>query len=517
MNGKKTYYIALIVLYLLALGVRIYWISQKDGLMIDEALSVSIVYDNEYMYSKQFPFNEEFSGKQLKEMSLCDKVGLKNTVKDIGHLWLNAKDNRHTNFYYSLLRLSLAELKTGDIKDIIFRGTLLNLLLFSVSFFFFFRLMRLLFQKNKILPLIAVFCTFISTGTISNTLLLREYQLQETLLIIFVYYFCRTINIQKIILLDKKVFINLSFLFVMSIITALTLSTGYYSTIFIGLFGAYICYYHINRKTYKEIPVYFLTLLCAIIFAEILYPRFLLGFLPGTVKNTSPLAYGITNNISVSFSTIIMILNKYYFTIPVLIIIFLLLIYVWLLRKKIVFTMPDSFILIASFIYVVIVTYFAPFKVLRYSLPVFPFLIIFPMLLLQMVKDKKVFYFFSVVLCLGFILNVFNINNVEHVYKDKPKEYLFTENPEIPVFVVNDVRWYKYGELVPYFDDNQIYIFNDTFSNMDMDKYDDFYIIMQNSIKDAIDIDSHCFTTESIFNDVSYYSFACIRVKKIIL
>ena len=141
----------LLILYSLVLGIRIYWLSQKNGFHVDEGLSVTIACYNDYMWWSNYEFDREYSGKEVKEISLCDNDSFKNVLGDIYRLWKDNRDPPHTNLYYSFLRLSLAGLKTGDIKPIIFRGGILNLIFFTISFIFFFLLMRFLFPDSKLL------------------------------------------------------------------------------------------------------------------------------------------------------------------------------------------------------------------------------------------------------------------------------------------------------------------------------------------------------------------------------
>jgi len=189
--------IILIAVYALALGIRIFWFSQKEGLHVDEGLTVAISCRNEYFNIGNYENGKKYTGKELKEISLVGSPGLKGALADIRGLWKDNRDPPHTNLYYTFLRLALVGNKTGDIKPIIARGAVLNLLFFTVSFIFFFLLMRLLFAGNELLQYAATFCAFLSTSAISNTLFFRPYQIQETLFIIFCYYFALSL-VEKI-------------------------------------------------------------------------------------------------------------------------------------------------------------------------------------------------------------------------------------------------------------------------------------------------------------------------------
>jgi len=160
----------LFAVYALALGIRVYWLSQKEGLHVDEGLTVALACYNDFIVTKNYEYGKKYTGKELKEASLVSSASLKDALADVGSLWKDNRDPPHTNLYYTFLRLSLAGIKTGDVRPIIFRGGVLNLLFFTVSFIFFFLLIRRLFPENELLQYAAAFCAFLSTAAISNTL-----------------------------------------------------------------------------------------------------------------------------------------------------------------------------------------------------------------------------------------------------------------------------------------------------------------------------------------------------------
>ncbi|GHV15747.1 hypothetical protein FACS189493_0080 [Spirochaetia bacterium] len=102
--------------------------------------------------------------------------------------------------------------------------------------------------------------------------------------------------------------------------------------------------------------------------------------------------------------------------------------------------------------------------------------------------------------------NAFNIKNIENVYRDKPLLYTFAEKSEIPVIVLNETNW-KYAELVPYFNDDQMYIFCSKEDYMiNLNKFNDCYFIIETSL-----VESGNYSIESFkkITEVSY--FTCYR------
>jgi hypothetical protein len=470
--------IILIAVYALALGIRVYWFSQKEGLHVDEGLTVAIACCNDFFISNNYEYGKKYTGKELKEISLVSSSSLKDALADVRSLWKDNRDPPHTNLYYTFLRLSLVGIKAGGVTPIIVRGAILNLLFFTISFIFFFLLMRLLFAGNELLQYAATFCAFLSTAAISNTLFIRPYQIQETLFIIFCYYFVLSLGWKKYIIHEKKFFVDvIKPILFMSLITGLTLMTGYYAVIFIGLLGLYAIYLQCKNKTFAEIPFYFAVLGLGILAARILYPKYISGFFSyrGT-ETIRTLSNDVWGNIGSSSMSAGSFLVKHFFSFPVIFICFwfcsimvFMLIRGRKLKTKTLFSLSPvqktaGFIFAASLIYLLLVLILAPYKVLRYGMPVFPFFVILPVLLINLFKEKtpKIAVCAMLLLCGCFAFNAAREKNIENLFRGKPNQYIFTQDKNTPVYVIN-MGWslFKYANLIPYAHDEQSYYFID--------------------------------------------------------
>jgi len=468
----------LIAIYVLALGIRVYWLSQKNGLHVDEGLTVALACYNDFIVTQNYEYGKKYTGKELKEASLVSSAGLKDALDDVCSLWKDNRDAPHTNLYYTFLRLSLIGIKTGDVAPIIFRGGILNLLFFTVSFIFFFLLMRLLFAGSELLQCAAVFCAFLSTAAISNTLFLRPYQIQEMLFIVFCYYFVVSLGWKKYIIREKRLFIGaVKPMLIMSLITAVTLMSGYYALIFIGLFGLYAIYLQCKNKTFSEIPFYFAVLGLGIAFAQILYPKYVSGFFSyrGT-ETIRTISGNVLGNIRSSIMTAGTLLQKHFFSYPVIAVGVLCLAYlvVLLIREqkmkiKTLCTITAIqktawYIFAVSIFYLFIVLIIAPYKVLRYGMPIFPFLVILPAMLIDSLgeRSRKMAAIAMLLLCGCFTFNAVNESKIENIFRNKPDQYVFTKDKDTPVYVVNGA-WslWKYANLIPYLHDEQTYYFID--------------------------------------------------------
>lgn len=120
---KKTWYSFLLfaIAFLLAASVRLYWMSQKAGLGLDESLSVSYATCNLIGTSEKIPSGKFINGRQWRALTWDIKNSL---FHDLKTLWQNSRDGCLPNFYYMLLRTSLSGLQEISADDIIFRSGL---------------------------------------------------------------------------------------------------------------------------------------------------------------------------------------------------------------------------------------------------------------------------------------------------------------------------------------------------------------------------------------------------------
>jgi hypothetical protein len=260
-------------------------------------------------------------------------------------------------------------------------------------------------------------------------------------------------------------------------IVALTLLTGYYAVFFIAAFGLYVLYTNIRIKNIKEIQVYVIILIGALIIAQLFYPRYIYGFLSYRASETiQTFTNGFFGNAMASVVCIITIVRNHFFTIPVIVLCIAIAVYLLLLKQKITFNKLALLLLVTSFFYVIIVTFTAPYKILRYSMSVFPFFVLLPVILIYSIKNKYISNIAIALFCVLFFTNLSG-NKIEYVYKNKPKQYLFNEDKTVPVFVINNESW-KYADMVPYFNDEQKYFFYDTVDDVPVNSgYNAIYLV----------------------------------------
>lgn len=264
LNNKKILHLFLVLLvFILSAGIRIYYINQKQGLHHDEVMSIMISRYSPQWHQKW----NKCTGAELKKKCFWNDGSWQATINDIKKLHTDNRDRPHTNFYYSLLRLWFTGTSSYDLKQTISHGCFLNLLIFSVSFLLFHKLTGVLFRSELIrcLALITAFC---NAGTISHTLLLRPYQLQEMWIIAFTY----------VITLYWNRELTLKCLITLGIVTSFTLLTGYFVAIYVLILFGFFSYKHQEKQNVLKI---WYTLAFALFLDQLMYMKFFNGFTCG--------------------------------------------------------------------------------------------------------------------------------------------------------------------------------------------------------------------------------------------
>lgn len=428
---------------------------------IDEALSISICNRNEYgFWGKLYEQNKEYTGKELKEISLFDDASIKDALSDVYHMHKFNNDPPHTNFYYSLLRLTFAGTKTSNLQYIYWRGCLLNVFIFAFSFFFMFLLLRR-FTNNLILISILLFIAFINPASLSLTVFLRPYELQQLFIIILTLYvtcilqaMAQNVKIETV----KNFFIG-------AIVLALTMLSGYFSLILICLYGAVLVFLCIYKKNYKLLSFFIIMLVAGLLGAKLLYLDF--GNMTGRGNESfSKLEFSnIIPNLLETKDGIINIIFLYsfiYFAFAFIETIFTL---VNAIKNKKDFAL--SCILVIAFICFFAFLYFAPYKIVRYIAPLFP-LFVLSFVALNNYRQQKIIVSLIAVFFLvsSYLLHFDGMGaKIEHIDDSTIANYKEIQETKLPIFVRGRSGG-QYAYLVPYLADDNKVIFIDDFSEI---------------------------------------------------
>jgi len=464
---RFVFFIILALVFTFALGVRTCYIFQKQGMHGDETLSLIISSYNTYSWTSNYDEDKIYTGKELKEITFFESGSIIKALKDVIKLRKDNRDPPHTNLYYSFLRLWFAGQQTGDVHRIIVQGCLLNLLFFSLSFFFMYKLLKLLFQ-DKWLILLSLAVAFWGVGSISNTIFIRPYQLQETLFILFVYLF--VFLWQKIE--TKKPIDSWQNLLLIALIVSFVLLSGYFSIFFIIPFGIFLLYKLYKENQIKSIYFIISSFVSAIVLTFAVFPDYYKGFITyrGTEALSKVTEKNLFDNVLFSLEKLVEILHENLFYTSVLILLCFALCYLlWAKRQRLCLIFknlkniqPLPIILFVSLMWMSVIIV-APFKLLRYIVPAIPLLSLFIPYIISKINNSKI-YILSLLFCIG-IYGVIALNKerIDFLYLGAYNEMKFNQKPEIPVIIYNhnygEGGFWKNASILPFVADNQKYEF----------------------------------------------------------
>ena len=458
---------AVILVFLIAFSVRVFYISQKSGLHVDESLSYIISSVNKYGWRDSIPAGTEYTGHELLNLTFGNPSSIKETFKDVGKMYIDTRDSSWPNLYYTCLRIFSAAADDYELKSLIARGCALNLLFFTLSFFYFFKLLQILFKdedKQKYIPF-ALFIAYMNTGAISNTLYIRPYQLQEAMLVIMTYIFAifyNDIKNNKCNLPPKKIILTA---LVMSVVSL----SGYFCLVYECLLGIVLLYMCFKNKDYKTAGKFMLIFILNIVFANLLYLRFIFGV---NAPRAAEVCYNVSinsENIKLSSQRIITLLTRFLFY-PAIIILTIISATVQKNKKEI-----NRLLLVisgAAFVWCLTIMYLAPYKILRYIMPIFPLMTLVLAEFVQRVNFKISYVYAGLYLWAAIFASSLDYGAprpekiipfsapVENVFRRADEQFSFRYKPEITVFI-NEAKPWTAASLFPYVNTSQTYKFVD--------------------------------------------------------
>lgn len=181
----------ILLLFVLALGVRCFWFSQKTGLHEDESMSITLANAKAWGWRQHLDDGLPRDGLALRQLVWQGQNGLRDTLADLYRMHIFSGDGPHTNLYYSFLRLAFLGLRSAEPEALMLRGFLLNLLLFCLTFPLLLQLLRSLLPGYFWGQAGGLALAVLNPGSVSNTLLIRPYQLQEGAFVLFALVFAQ--------------------------------------------------------------------------------------------------------------------------------------------------------------------------------------------------------------------------------------------------------------------------------------------------------------------------------------
>ena len=470
-HAKMYSILAVVLLFVILFVVRTNSIRLKSQFHSDEIFSVMLSTCNDY-YHSPLP-NGEYTGEDLKGLIVKDNEGgLSGAFSDISQLWINNGDAPHASLYYMVLRIALIGFDSFDIHELAWRGGILNLMFFALSFFFMYKLLRRIFGDKLILILCGLALAFGNFMSIANTLLIREYQMAETGIIILTLI---AVNL-VIAFRENQQVSKLKYVLGFGGIIAYVVSLGYFNAIYVSLLGIalIVAAFRYNRKNW--IPLFFLSALIAVAVAYALYPGFFNFLIHESVHKTR--AFTSVKNIwSYLFGRDI-IMN--FFTIYGFVIFVVILIGVLVSKERKNILKSDKFLWLPMIVLLsmVIILYASVLKMPRYYYPLLPVLaLIVPQLISHLPKSCSGYFDVLVVSYFAIIVCVFPVR-VNYQWKPLSKEL----NHKAQIFNLNPN---EVVQLIPCMNDTIKYAITNN-DYIDINKDEVSYIVT----KDKLDINN---------------------------
>lgn len=468
---SKTTIITLFCVFSILVGIRFFYITQKKSLHVDEGLEISICNRNEVgFYGKSYEQYKEYTGKELKEISLFNNDSIKDSFSDIIHSYKDSIDPPHTNFYHTCFRLWFTGVKTTDLNYIIWHGCLLNLIFFTVSFALMVLLLRR-FIQNPAAVALCLLIAFLNPASMSLTVFLRDYELQQIFVILLTYYV--TCIFQAIT--DKKQIETKKNFVIGVFVLAFTMLAAYLDMILIGLYGLFIIILCIKMKKWNLLKFFIFMFVTSLVTAKLLYLNFGNVGERGAQAGAMLSLANIYGNIIATKNGFQSILFKNVFFAAYIIFFIVSSILTFLACHKKT-TWPLSAIIFINILSVILFMYFVPLdlKTLRYTAPLYS---IFSLsFLASPIKCKEKYTLAMEILVVCFLfLSIFPFNKrksvVEHLDDSNIENYKPLQENELPVFIQGDFMW-KYSCLIPYLKDNNKIIFIKHYEEL-LTKYSD--------------------------------------------
>ena len=464
LTSKKNI-IILLGIFLLGLIARIICIFLKQDIFLDEGFTTIISAYKDY-WLLPAPAGV-YTGLELKQLFFGLNPAISAALSDISNLYKFNQDPSHTNFYYTLYRLWFIGKADFHLKEFIVHGCMLNLLFFTGTFIYLYKILAKLFENNKGIIAFGLFTASISLAGISNTIFIRPYALQELFFTISTYYLITNLGYIN----DEKHTYKIKDLAGFSLVISLTLLTGFYAAILLALYAGWII---IKAITRKNISALYFTITAGLISAYLVflfYPGIIYAFGSERALQTYS-AFTDIQNLKYLLAHSALIILRYIYCIPVII---LLAYYISKIKKNHIITQfPKSRliipILIISGIWAVIVLYICPYKTLRYIMPVCPLLtLIFPYLAGFNYKKRALIVWTSVIFLLNYFIGISEVFGLQYrkfillpakidfLQNQHYDRFLFIKNPDLPVYIMGDgIVMPK--NILPYLPDNQKYI-----------------------------------------------------------
>ena len=500
-NKKYILYSFLFLILLFSLFVRIYWASKQEGLYWDEYHSLSFANYGTFANEDKINNYKNIKGFDILKDLTFDNSSIEDCINDIKRLYKDTNDPFIGNLYYTFLRLAFIGREAVDIKNIIITGTILNCIFSIISFIFLFKILKLIFENKNEFIIFPLLIFSLSPISISFSMFLRAYQMQETFFIVITYFVLNTIYYNKYSILN---------LILTSIIAGIGYLTLYSSLLFILILSAMLFFNYclnidkleflknkyailnplLKIKSYKIIIYYALAFISALFVSRILYNSFFASLFNANNRASSSLAFSgkLFNYINdLAFDGLLIILLA----------LFVFILISKIIKKKDLNIIAEKskfklliFIILLGLIFAILGDLTSPYKLERYSASSYIFILFFIPLIICFITNLKIRI---ILLSLISIIYIFNITN--------SKRFVYFEVVDKDKYVLtNNYNVYAYKSFINYYDfhylnTNLYYSYLNDSNELNSIKENNFYLMI-----DYKDIDK-------IKNELTDYNF----------
>ena len=500
-NKKYILYSFLFLILLFSLFVRIYWASKQEGMYWDEYHSLNFANYGTFANEDKINSYKNIKGFDILKDLTFDNSSIEDCINDIKRLYKDTNDPFISNLYYTFLRLAFIGREAVDIKNIIITGTILNCIFSIISFIFLFKILKLIFENKNEFIIFPLLIFSLSPISISFSMFLRAYQMQETFFIVITYFVLNTIYYNKYSILN---------LILTSIIAGIGYLTLYSSLLFILILSAMLFFNYclnidkleflknkyailnplLKIKSYKIIIYYALAFISALFVSRILYNSFFASLFNANNRASSSLAFSgkLFNYINdLAFDGLLIILLA----------LFVFILISKIIKKKDLNIIAEKskfklliFIILLGLIFAIFGDLTSPYKLERYSASSYIFILFFIPLIICFITNLKIRI---ILLSLISIIYIFNITN--------SKRFVYFEVVDKDKYVLtNNYNVYAYKSFINYYDfhylnTNLYYSYLNDSNELNSIKENNFYLMI-----DYKDIDK-------IKNELTDYNF----------
>ena len=512
---KNIYYTIIIFLFLLfSIFIRIFWAYQQEGLYYDEYHSLTFVNNGKWDNSDNIKNYTNKKGYDiLKDLTIDDK-SIKDCFYDIKRLYEKTNDPFISNLYYTLLRLAFIGREVVNIKNIIMTGTILNCIFFIISFIFLYKILKLIFEDKYDYILFSLFIMSLSPISISFSMFLRAYQMQETFFIVITYLVINTIYNNKY---------SIKNLIITTIITGIGYLTLYSSMLFVLILSAMLFINYIEHlkninkiniltplikiENYKIIIYYAVSFISALLVSRLLYNSFFSSLFDANNRASNSLKFSgqLFNYINdLSFNGLLIFL---------FIFIIIYLFYTIKKYKMVYISIKEAnfklliFIIILGILYALLGDLTSPYKLERYSAPSYILIIfIFP-LVFSIINDNRIKYIMFIFLSIIYIYNVTNSKRFSYFEKIDKDRYVLTENVHVYTY---KTFFNHYGYTYEYLNTNLYYTYIGNENDLNIVTNDKKFYFLINDNDEARYILTNNILKDYVYHNLNKIGNICI-------